>query len=124
MKGIPNTKHIRSDKRYGTFFIQKKVNGKDTAFGSYSSLEEAIKWRDYFEENGWGNCYEERLEHTSRKPTYIVYLKKQKLFRIVKRIKGKVEVFGHFKNRSDAEKEVELLKKANWDWETLCDLYE
>ena len=121
MKDISGTKHIRSDKRYGTFFIQKKVNGKDTAFGSYSSLEEAIKWRDYFEEKGWENCYDERLSHSSRTPAYIVYIKDKKLYRICKKINGKVEVFGHFKNRSDAENEVEQLKKHNWNWQDLCD---
>ena len=124
MKGVPGTKYIRTDKRYNTFFISKKVNGKETNFGSYSSLEEAIKWRDYFEKKGWGKCYDERLTHSSRTPKYIVYIKDKKLFRITKKINGKAEVFGFFKRYEDAEKEVELLKKSDWDWETLCDLYE
>ena len=121
MKGIRGTKYIHKDKRCNSFFISKKVNGKETNFGSYSSLKEAKKWRDYFEKKGWGKCYDERLSHSSRQPEYIVYIKDKKLYRIAKKINGKIEVFGHFKNYSDAEEEVELLKKHNWSWQDICD---
>ncbi len=35
------------------FYVRKQVNGKMRPFGSYSSLEDAIKLRDYCMEHGW-----------------------------------------------------------------------
>lgn len=122
MKGIKGTKYIHQNNRCGTFIITKKINGKETNFGSYSTLKEAIKWRNYFQKEGWGKCYDERLAYSTNPPKYITYIKERKLYRIQKTIDGKKEYFGHFKNYSDAIEEVELLKKYDWDLQTVCDL--
>ena len=44
-------KYISS--RQNTFYIRKIVYGKYTTFGTYSSLEDAIKVRDYCIAHGW-----------------------------------------------------------------------
>ena len=115
-------KYIFFDKRKGTYVLTKKVMNKPYNFGSYKSLEDALKARDYFEKNGWGNCLNERLKFTYRKPKYIVWLKNRRVWQIRKTINGKLIIFGQFKTFDEAEKEVEILKKYNWDIQAVCDL--
>lgn len=121
MKDIPGTKYITQNTS-GTYRIQKWINGKSVNYGSYSTLEDAIKWRDYFQNRKWDECYDERSKHSTACPKYISYIKKTNLYIIQKTINGKREYFGHFKNYSDAIEEVELLKKYDWDLQTVCDL--
>ena len=37
------------------YFIQKSVNGHTANYGTYSTLEDAEKVRDYFVEHGWNH---------------------------------------------------------------------
>ena len=117
-------KLIYFDKRYGVYVVAKRINGKNYNFGSYKSLEDAVKARDYFEAKGWNNCLDERLKFTSKKPKYIVWLKNREVYQIRKKINGKLIIFGQFKTFEEAKKEVEIFKKYDWDWETVCDLNE
>lgn len=119
MKDIPNTKYISLRKSTGSYFIQKRINGKHVLFGNYNSLDEAIKWRDYFLNRSWN--VDERLSGSKGK--FIEEYAKGKYI-IRKTINGKRLTFGTFTDLKKAEKEVELLKKCNWDLEILCDLYE
>ena len=113
-------KYIQFNKRNGTYVLIKWVRNKSYNFGSYKSLGDAQNARAYFEKNGWSKCLDERLKF-SYNPSYIVYMEDKKLFRIGKTINGKFEIFGHFKNRSDAENEVKLLKQCNWDYDAICE---
>ena len=115
-------KYIYFDKRKGTYVLTKKVMNKPYNFGSYKSLEDALKARDYFEKNGWGKCLNERLKFSYRKHKYIVWLKNRRVWQIRKTINGKLTIFGQFKTFDEAEKEVEVLKKYNWDIQAVCDL--
>lgn len=47
----PQLKYIT--KRSGHFSVRKTVKGKQIVFGTYSTLEEAIKIREYCEKHGW-----------------------------------------------------------------------
>ena len=122
MKNIPDTKYIFFDKRKGTWVITKKVMNKPYNFGSYKSLEDAKKARNYFEKNGWSKCLNERLKFSYKQPKYLVWIASRKVWQIRKRINGKIVIFGQFKKIEDAEDEVRLLKKVNWDIQDLCDL--
>ena len=115
-------KYIYFDKRKGTYVLTKKVMNKPYNFGSYKSLEDARKARDYFEENGWGKCLNERLKFTYKKPKYIIWLKSRRVWQIRKRINGKVTIFGQFKTFEEAEEEVRVLKKYDWNLQDVCDL--
>ena len=115
-------KYIYFDKRKGTYVLTKKVMNKPYNFGSYKSLEDALKARDYFEKNGWGKCLNERLKFSYRKHKYIVWLKNRRVWQIRKTINGELTIFGQFKTFDEAEKEVEVLKKYNWDIQAVCDL--
>ncbi len=57
-------KYIRKT-RYGRYYLIKKIKGKGYNFGTYPSLEEAKKYRDYFESKGWENSLDERLEYSN-----------------------------------------------------------
>lgn len=117
-------KYIHFDKRYNVYVLTKRVMNKNYNFGSYISLNDAKKARDYFEKKGWGKCLDERLKFSYKKPQYIIWLESRKVYQIRKRINGKLKIFGQFKTLEEAKREVEIFKKYNWDWETVCDLNE
>ena len=84
--------------------------------------KDAKKARTYFEKNGWSKCLNERLKFSYKQPKYLIWLKSREVWQIRKKINGKLIIFGQFKRIEDAEEEVKLLKKVNWDIQSLCDL--
>lgn len=115
-----NTRFIR---RVGNNWrIDKNINAKKYYFGTYPTIEDAILMRDYFENKGWENCLNERLKHGNH-PKYISGNSKRG-YEVRKIIDGECNHFGTFHDLETAKQEVELCKKANWDYETLCCLCE
>lgn len=51
MEDLTNIYYLRDSDRY---YIQKQVHGKRYYYGSYDSLEEAIRRRDELRESEWG----------------------------------------------------------------------
>lgn len=102
--------------------IDKNINAKKYYFGTYPTIEDAILMRDYFENKGWENCLNERLKHGNH-PKYISGNSKRG-YEVRKIIDGECNHFGTFHDLETAKQEVELCKKANWDYETLCCLCE
>ena len=107
-KNIYKTCHEKSKEKYE---ISQEINGHKYHFGSYYTLEEAIKWRDYFESTGWqinerliGTCVS-NIKQTSN-GNYIVY----------RRIGKKEVYYGVFHRLEDAQEEVKILRKCNWDY--------
>jgi hypothetical protein len=55
----PMTSTSKTDEFYirqnmqGHYFILKWINGKQTNFGTYTTLNDAVKVRNWFVENGW-----------------------------------------------------------------------
>ena len=47
-----NEQHIQQNKT-GNYFISKCINGKSIHLGTYNTLNDAIKIRNWFAENGW-----------------------------------------------------------------------
>ena len=97
----------------GVYEIRKEINHKKYSFGTYPTLEEAIKARDYFVKNGW-KIYERLIFST---PQYIV--KRNGKYEIRKVINGKLEHFGVFNSLEDAKDEVTFLKKCGWDYDNM-----
>lgn len=98
--------------------IDKNINAKKYYFGTYPTIEDAILMRDYFENKGWENCLNERLKHGNHSK-YISGNSKRG-YEVRKIIDGECNHFGTFHDLETAKREVELCKKANWDYETLC----
>lgn len=103
----------------GFIRLRKSIDGKVYNFGSYKSLGEAMKMRDYFEREGWRECLSERLKY-STKPKYWTYTKTGKYIP-QRRINGKI-VYGCICNSLDeCLAEVELLNECGWDLDALCE---
>lgn len=119
MKGIPNTKYISFNKSNNSFVILKRINGKVIHFGYYLTLEEAIKYRDYFIKNEWD--MNKRLLFSKKRPTgYIDNLPNGKYI-IRKTINGERLSWGIFNTFEEAENERELLRQCNWDYDAICE---
>jgi len=96
-----------------SYTIQKWIDGTNISFGSYSTLSEAKKMIKYFESKGWENCLHERSCYTSVKN--IIFDNRRNKFIIKKMINKETIDFGSFDTYEEAEAEVKLLKKCNWD---------
>ncbi len=96
--------------------IDKELDKTKYNFGTYDTLEEAIFFRDYFEENNWP--LDERLKYTN-KPTYISGNSKRG-YEVRKIIDGECLHMGRFHDYNEAAREVELYKKYDWDLESIC----
>lgn len=109
MKGIPGTKYISYRKHLDVYEIIKVINRKTEYFGRYHSLEDAIKWRDFFIENEWNTDL--RLIGTPNKNIKFNHGK----YLIYKNIDGKEFSFGSFDNYEDAEKRVNEIRLIGWE---------
>lgn len=47
----------------GHYFVYKYVEGKQTHFGTYTTLPEAVKIRNWFIENGWNK---DKIDHACK----------------------------------------------------------
>lgn len=110
-----HTKYIYKTKS-NTYHIRKTENGEVNYFGSGKTLIEALMKRDLLEANGWVKPV--------FKPSYI-YKRGDGKFYIQRTYwidKEGVSVnFGVFNSYEEAEDEVDLLKKYDWNLELLCE---
>ena len=113
MRNVPNTQHIRKHKI--GYEIFKELNGKYTYLGRGKTLIIALMKRDWCEANNWKPY-----------PSCFKYIKKNHNgnYIIIKNNNNKLDSYGTFKTLKDAQKEVELLKRCNWDIEAVCNLDE
>lgn len=115
MKGIPGTEYIHLLKTTGHYQISRKVKGKTYSFGTYATLKEAIKARDYFESINWNITF--RLHHS--KSNHIVKLPSGKYSVIKQKDTGKGHnttiSYGTFNTHEEAEHQVKLCKTFQWD---------
>lgn len=114
MRGVPGTKYIKKHSIDG-YEIFKQLNGKWTYLGRGKTLIMALMKRDWCKANNW-----------TPYPSNFKYIRKTRAgsYEIIKRINGKTESYGTFKTLKEAQEEVELLKKYEWDLGALCDLNE
>lgn len=103
----------------GKFGITKTINGKKYYFGSYNSLEEALKVREYFIKHGWD--INERFKFRKVKPYQHIMISEEGNYRVVKRINNKLIHFGTFHTLEDAQHERDLLMKYDWDLDKVCE---
>ena len=112
-------------KRYnGKFIISKSIDGCQTHCGTFDSLEEAQRVRDYFIENNWSleviNCFKRVKPFEDRYIRRNTHNRNRILtYTIQKAIDGRVFDFGTFKTIRAAREERDLLEKYNWDYDLL-----
>ena len=111
----PNLRFIR--KSNNKYRIDKDIDKKKYNFGTYDTLEEAMFFRDYFEENNWP--LDERLEYTN-KPLFISG-NPDRGWEVRKYTDGECLHMGVFHDYDAALAEVELCKKYDWDLDCICE---
>ena len=110
MKSIVGTKYISKN---GTEYqVSKSINGVHTYMGRGKTLIEALMIRDWCIANKW-KCFPSKFHY--------LYKCKSGRWGIQKYVNGKMEYFGTFETKQEAEAEIELLKECDWDLELLCE---
>ena len=118
MYGIPGTRNIY--KHNDRFEIRKKKNGKDIYLAHATTLIIALMKRDWCKANNWDKYPPVEPKHILRTPNgnYMIYKSWRKNGKFIR------NTFGTFKTLKEAEREVELLKKCNWDYDLACEVDE
>jgi hypothetical protein len=93
--------------------IRKRIDGKQVNFGTFKSLEEALKRRNEVIESNWS--LDLRYKKKKRNlPENIHWSKKLKNFQITKMIQSKTKYFGGYKTLEEAIKRRDELISNNW----------
>ena len=98
-------------KRNGSYFIQKHINGEFKCFKCSKSLKETVEIRDKLIENNWR--YYEQLGIVELDDNQYIY-HVGKSFQLKKYINGENRHFGTFKTLEEAIKARDELIKNNW----------
>lgn len=109
-----NLRYIRKSGQH--YRIDKELDKIKYNFGTYDTLDEAIFFRDYFEENNWPLT--ERLKYTNT-PSFISG-NSRRGYEVRKIIDGECLHMGLFHDYDEAAAEVELYKRYDWDLESIC----
>ena len=117
MKGIQGTEYVAYIKSQKIFKVSKRLGNEYRYLGSHKSLICALMIRDWCQANNW-KPYSPPFKYISknRHGNYSIY-------KYITETKRQV-CFGTFKTFKEAEKEVEKLKRCNWDIEALCNIDE
>ena len=104
------------------FVINRRIKGKNTRFGSYSTLDEAIIAREKLIDDNWGVDGEISLFKKGEYGKYIIFV--NGIYLINKAFDGRAYNFGKFDTLEDAEKAKEILINNDWNqFEIPEDLY-
>lgn len=95
------------------FVISRTIKGKQTRFGSYLTLDEAIIAREKLIDDNWGVDGEISLFKKGEYGKYITF--SHGTFRINKSFDGTLYNFGKFDTLEDAELAREILINNNWN---------
>lgn len=108
-----NEKYIQvKDNHYK---VQKRIKGKYRIYGSFETLEEAVKYRDFIVSKGWSTNYQ------YKNPMRNIYKNNKHSWIVSKMVDGKVTCFGTFKSIEEAQKERDLLEKYDWNLDRLVE---
>lgn len=123
IKPVDFSKNNENPKRYisqtssGKFNIRKWIKDKTYSFGSYDTLEEAIYYRDYFENKGWENSINERFLNSN--PSFIQKVgdkfKIEKAWGNHRKQNRKRCSYGTFNTLEEAIQYRDKCIQANWD---------
>lgn len=106
--------------KLGKYRITKRINGKDLSFGSFNTLAEAEERLKEIRLKGWENVIRDNERFLKTTVSNIIQLPNGK-YEIIKNIDGVKETFGVYNTLEDAEAEVQLLRRCNWDYDAVCE---
>lgn len=109
-------KHIRLvDNHYK---VMKRIKGKYRTYGSFTTLEEAIQYRDFIVKKGWSTNYK------YKNPMRNINKTSSGNYRITKCIKGDKNSYGTFESLEECKRERDLLEKYDFDFNKLVEHFE
>ena len=106
--------YVKNIQRFnGQFSVIKRIDGELVVFDTFSTLSEAIAFRDYLEENNWVS---EEVEDDVKEEKYdeYIYLKSDGKYYLKNEIDGVMRIFGVFNDPLDALAERLECMKNNW----------
>lgn len=107
-----NERHIRFvDNHYK---VMKRICGKYKTYGSFNTLTEAVKYRDFIVSKGWSTNY---IYKNSMRYIH----KRNNAYHIYKSINSDLIYFGSFKSLEEAQNERDILEKVDWDFDKLVE---
>lgn len=112
------TKHISPYGKYihkhnTQFIVERKIKGEIKNFGTFDTIEKAIKRREELIDTNWGTDGEISLSKTS---TYGKYIHLNNgVFRVQKTIDGEPLIFGLFDTLNEATIARSILIENGWD---------
>lgn len=109
-----NEKHIQLINNH--YKVMKRIKGRYKTYGSFETLKEAVKYRDFIVSKGWSTNYK------YKNPMRNIYSNQRgKPWRIVKKISDETICFGSFNDLEECKQERDLLEKLDWDLDALCE---
>lgn len=112
--------YIRKNKH--TYSIHKYIEGKTVYFGTFDTLEEARKHRDFLINHHWDTKYVRWAPRKYNLPRYVYYNPYADNYYIAKKVGDTQFRFGTYKTRDEAIHEKKFYESINWDLD-LLDLY-
>lgn len=105
MKSDDNTNIYPSGNKY---MINKTIHGKSKYYGTFTTLDEARRYRDFLVDHNWNVCCKKK-----RNSSHI--FKNRNKYMIMKLVNGKNEYFGRFDTLEEAKIYRDFLEEHDWD---------
>lgn len=97
------------------FNVLKHLDGKQTYFGCFKTLQEAIRHRDYCISKEWSSdC---KMVRNRPKPTGYQHIQKVRYnnrYRVVKRVDGVYKYYGTFDTLEEAKRHRDYCESNDW----------
>lgn len=100
---------VKSNKHY---VVSKLFNGKSVYYGSFKTLGEAVRCKQYYQQRNWVKDDKFRKRKDIEHPKHILPVRDK--FVISKRYKGKARYYGTYDTMEEAIKVRDELIKKGW----------
>lgn len=101
--------------RGNKYIIIKTKDDKNVWFGSYSSLDEAIQFREKLIKHNWDTNYFKKIYKTSTTIQNKYIIKDRGKYAVVRVYKHNRRGYGHYDNLKEARKRRDYLESINWN---------
>lgn len=101
-------------RHWNRYEVSQVVNGEKRLYGRYNTPEEAIHKRNQLVEDGTIRPRQGQHRIKNYDDRYIH--KRGSVYRIGKKVDGRMEHFGVFKSLEDAREERDYLESIDWDY--------
>lgn len=114
IEGYRDMSYLAQEKNASTWRIQKSINDKVEWFGSYKTLDEAIKYRDLLREHKWDREYFNKIYKESEKKLDEYIYKVKGKYRVIRTFDDVQLTYGTYDTLSEARQRRDQLKEEGW----------